>query len=400
MKIVQINAVYKYSSTGRTTEEMHVFLRNKGYESFVFCTNYEQPEIGVFKVGNKLDYKMHGLLSRLLGLQGYFSYFSTRKLVKQLKQILPDIVILRNLHSNFVNISMLLKYIGVNNIKLIWVQHDCWAYTGHCTHYTMNGCYKWKTECHDCRFIRARDESWFIDTSRFVYRDRKKMLDMIDDFTVVGVSQWITEEAKQSSLFSHAKRFIRIYNWINHDVFYPRNNLDIRKQLRLKEDDFVLIGIAQLWSNKKGLDILIEVAKRHPDWKFVLIGRVLVELPDNMNAVGTISDTSLLADYYSMADVLVNFSQQESFGKVAAEALSCGTPVIANNNTANPEVVGDCGVVIRNNDIIEFEKAVNKIMDIEKDVMKEMCYKRSMELFSMNKNIENYLELFETLHLS
>ena len=37
MKIVQINCVYEYSSTGRTTMEMHEYCMSYGIESHVFC---------------------------------------------------------------------------------------------------------------------------------------------------------------------------------------------------------------------------------------------------------------------------------------------------------------------------------------------------------------------------
>lgn len=43
MKVVQINAVYEYSSTGRTTMEMHEYLCSQGIESHVFCTNKSIP---------------------------------------------------------------------------------------------------------------------------------------------------------------------------------------------------------------------------------------------------------------------------------------------------------------------------------------------------------------------
>ena len=43
MKIVQVNAVYEYSSTGRNTMETHEYLRTLGHESYVFCTNKNIP---------------------------------------------------------------------------------------------------------------------------------------------------------------------------------------------------------------------------------------------------------------------------------------------------------------------------------------------------------------------
>ena len=93
MKIVLINAVYEYSSTGRTTKEMHLSLIDRGIDSYVFCTNKSIPEDKVYLIGSKLDYKLHAILSRILGLQGYFSHCATSKLLKKLKTIQPEVVI-------------------------------------------------------------------------------------------------------------------------------------------------------------------------------------------------------------------------------------------------------------------------------------------------------------------
>lgn len=79
MKIVQINAVYEYSSTGRIVKELSNYISSKGHESYVFCTNTADSENNVFCVGTKLGRKIHGILSRITGLQGYFSTISTKK---------------------------------------------------------------------------------------------------------------------------------------------------------------------------------------------------------------------------------------------------------------------------------------------------------------------------------
>lgn len=66
MKVVQINAVYEYSSTGRTTKEMHEYFLSVGIESHVFCTNKNIPEKFVYKVSSKQDQRLHSLASHLL----------------------------------------------------------------------------------------------------------------------------------------------------------------------------------------------------------------------------------------------------------------------------------------------------------------------------------------------
>lgn len=109
MKVVQINAVNKISSTGRTTDELHKFL-SENYSSFVVysegpCSNNS------YKMDNKFDKKLHALLSRITGLQGYFSKRETQKMLKILDNYEPNIIHLRNLHSNFINLPLLFSYI-------------------------------------------------------------------------------------------------------------------------------------------------------------------------------------------------------------------------------------------------------------------------------------------------
>lgn len=68
MRIVQINAVYEYSSTGRIVMELDRALNAAGHDSYVFCTNRNDEANGVYSMGTLLSRKLHGLLSRLTGL--------------------------------------------------------------------------------------------------------------------------------------------------------------------------------------------------------------------------------------------------------------------------------------------------------------------------------------------
>lgn len=396
MKIVQINAVYHFSSTGRTTEDMHLYLKSKGVDSYVFCINVHHPKDGIYTVGNWLDHKAHAFLSRFIGLRAYFSKCATKKLICKLRKIQPDIVVLRNLHSNFIDFPMIMSYLGKNNIKTIWVLHDCWAYTGGCTHYTVRNCFKWQTECKHCQW-KGGDSSYFFDWSKKVFSDRKKYFKYISDLSVVGVSDWVTNEARKSFLSQYAKRILRIYNWVDLDVFYPRPAAELRHEHSITDNDFVVLGVAQIWSENKGLSLFLEIANHFPQIKVVMIGSLNVVLPFNVIHVNAIDNTDLMAQYYSLADVFLNFSQQETFGKVAAEAIACGTPVIANNNTANPEVVGDCGYVITNNSMEECVASIEKIIEAGKRAYIDKCVERARMLFSKTKGLETYYMLFREI---
>ena len=56
----------------------------------------------------------------------------------------PDIVLIHNIHGHDCNLRMLFSYFKKNKIKLFWVFHDCWAFTGYCTYFTFVKCDKWK----------------------------------------------------------------------------------------------------------------------------------------------------------------------------------------------------------------------------------------------------------------
>lgn len=400
MKIVQINAVYEYSSTGRTTKEMHEVLISRGFDSYVFCTNVHKPKENIYRVGFLLDYKLHAFLSRVFGLQGYFSHYSTKLLLRQLSEIHPDVVILRNLHANYINVPMLLDFLAKKNIVTVDVLHDCWSYTGHCCYYTEDGCDKWQTECHHCPILHKYNKSFFFDNSNKIFRMKKEGCEKLKNLAVVGVSNWIATEGKHSPVFSHARVVKCIYNWINLDIFYPRQTDDLRQKLGLTNQDFVVLGVSQKWSDYKGLNHFVKVANKMNDVKFLMVGYMPngINLPINIISVPPLTSPNELAKYYSVGDVFLNFSIQETFGKVTAEALACGTPLIVNNATANPELCGNgCGFVIENNDYTQIITAIKTIRKKGKKAFADRCRSFAEDNFDRERGIDNYIALFKEL---
>lgn len=399
MKVVQINAVYEYSSTGRTTMEMHEYLRSQGIESHVFCTNKSIPENNVNKIGNNRDYKIHSLLSHFTDGQGLYSKKSTKKLLIRLDEIKPDIVILRNLHANYLHYPSLLKYIADKDIATIVVLHDVWTFTGHCCYYTVDNCDKWKTFCHHCPALSSYNKSWFWDNSSSNFKKKMELFRAIPRLSVIGVSKWVADEAKQSPIFANAKYIDYIYNWIDLKKFFPYDGSAIRQKLNLK-DHFIVISVAQGWCEGKGLLKIFEVAKRLPDVFFVLVGSMAYtgSVPDNVISAGVTSNVIELAQYYSMADVLLVCSVQETFGKVSAEALSCGIPILANNATANPEIAGkECGMSFENNEVNQIVAAIKKIQAVGKQAYFQKCVNRATTEFNFDIQIQKYMKLFNDM---
>jgi len=99
-----------------------------------------------------------------------------------------------------------------------------------------------------------------------------------------------------------------------------------------------------------------------------------------------------------MADVFVNLSLEETFGKVTAEALACGTPVIVFNSTANPELVGKgCGYIVHTNSTPEVMKKVLNIKINGKKTYSQNCIDFAKNNFNMQDRIFDYVQLYKKI---
>ena len=400
MKVVQINAVYQYSSTGKLTEEMHEYMLSKGVHSYVFCTNWEDSQKGIYKIGSGLDYKVHGLLSRLFGKQGYYSTIPTLNLIKRLRSIEPDVVILGNLHGNYINLPRLLQYLAEDKVATLLILHDCWFFTGHCCYYIEDQCSKWMTECKQCPAIRKYNKSLFFDTSTKLFNDKRQLFSQIENLTVVGVSEWVKNEAKKSVILSSSSRFERVYNWLNLDIFKPKDASQLRKELDIEPEVFVILGVSQIWNDFKGLRRFIKLAETRPGYKIILVGEMTsnITLPSNITSLGEINNPEKLSILYNMADVFVNFSIQETFGKVTAEAVACGTPIITNTTTANPELCGDgCGLVVDLNDWSGVLKAIDTIHINGKRTYSSNCANFAQANFEKQGRLDDYYQIIKEI---
>ncbi|CZR05641.1 Glycosyltransferase involved in cell wall bisynthesis [Trichococcus flocculiformis] len=398
MRVLQINAVYGIMSTGRTVLEMEKYLIKLGHESIVAYSEAPYSNSG-YKIGGTFGKKIHGLFSRVTGLQGYFSSLSTRKFLKYIDDVKPDIVHVRNLHSNFINMGMLFDYLAKNDIATIITLHDCWFYSGGHTHYVKDKFYDWRdgfSKYNKNKKIMG-NPSWFFDRSEKIFNDQVKWFTQIPRVSFVGVSNWITSEARQSKVTdrSHVQT---IYNWIDLDTFHPVDDPILKEEMNI-QNKFIILGVASGWGNNKGLDKFIELSNSLKDDECILlVGRVneSIHLPKNIINIPETHDIAELVRYYSISDVFVNLSNEESFGKVSAEALACGTPVITNNSTANPEIVGEgCGYIIDSFD--DIRKRIDQIKICGKKSYSKLCVQFAHDNFDSRERMEDYVKLYTSL---
>ena len=166
------------------------------------------------------------------------------------------------------------------------------------------------------------------------------------------------------------------------------------------KDKFVIVGVATYWNDIKGLDDFIKLSEMiGEDCVIVLIGNVpKMELPKNIITLGTIKNTEKLAVCYAAADVFVSFSARETFGKVIAEAMSCGCPAVVYDVTACGELVKDGGgYAVPLGDVDKALKCINKIKTDGKDIYQKSCMNNTRKKFDFETNAEQYDLLYRSM---
>lgn len=400
LKVVQVNAVGKTLSTGRTTWEMHQYFKSHGIESFIAVAKGGECE-EAYAINSKKGVYFDIALSIITGYEGYHSSLQTKRFIKYLETIKPDIVHLRNLHQSYINLGILLKYLEKKNIATVVTMHDFWFMTGKCCSYNVFDCEKWRTGCGKCPAMKADARKRFFDRTEKMWKDKKKWFENIPRLAIIGNSKWTTEKAAQSFL-KCADIIDYVYNWIDFSIFYPRETFELRKRLNL-ENKKIILGVSSFWTlnGTKGFKAFLKLAKVIPEtYHILLVGKCeeKFEIPENMTILPSTNSTERLAEYYSLGDVFLNLSESETFGKVSAEAISCGTPLIALNCTANPEIVPEgAGVIIGTTDPKEMLAAINDISSRDKSEYREKCLEHAHSNFDKEKNIEKYLEIYERL---
>ena len=397
MKIVQINCVYGTASTGRIVKGIEECARENGMECMAAYSQGMADDIQAFRFGGAMGQKVHALLSRVTGLQGYFSHFATRKLLKKLDEVKPDIVHLHNLHSNNINLKMLLAYLAKNDIATVLTLHDCWFFTGNCCYFTLAGCENWKDTCGNCPSLKEDNKSLFFDQTRRSILDKRNWFGKIPRLAVIGVSDWITDLAKASVVLGKASRFQTIHNGIDLKAFVPRDS-DLKQQLGL-DGQFVVLGLAMGMSRRKGYYDFLKLVKILPQGITIVLAGLTKEqianLPKGIVGIEQTHDVSKLAEIYSMADVLVTPTYEDNFPTVNMEALACGTPVITYRTGGSPESLDEtCGIVVDCGDIEAMKNAIVRIK--EQPFSQQACVER-VQQFCKRKRYLDYINLYREL---
>ncbi len=332
MKILFINSVCGIGSTGRICaklaqqfeKEGHTVKIAYGRNSFV----PEQYKKYAVRIGSEFDVKLHALQTRLFDKHGFASKNATKEFLKWADNYNPDLVWLHNIHGYYINIEMLFDWIKSRpNMQTKWTLHDCWAFTGHCSYFTMAACNKWQTCCQNCPQTRNYPKSYF-DNSKNNFARKKAAFTGVKNLKIITPSKWLADLVKQSFLKEYPVEVI--YNTIDKSIFKPTPS-DFRKKHGL-ENKKIILGVASVWEGRKGLADFIKLAKMLGDnYKIVLVGltdKQIKTLPQNCLGIKRTSIPQELAAIYTAADVFFNPTYEDNYPTVNLEAQACGTPVI------------------------------------------------------------------------
>lgn len=404
MKIVQINSVLNWGSTGKIAEQIGVCIQESGNISYIVYGRDKGPvntKSTPVKTSYSLDVYCHKIRSLLFDGQGLGSKYSTKKLIIKLKQIQPDIIHLHNIHGYYLNYPLLFDYLRSSNIPVVWTMHDCWGFTGHCTYFDMVNCEKWKSVCHNCSNLCDYPKSFF-DNSKRNYEKKKKIFTSLNNITMVPVSIWLGGLISQSFLGKYPIEVI--HNGIDISVFRIKEN-NLRSQLNL-EGKIVVLGVSSNgFSGRKGLTDFHKLANELPSiYQIIMIGlseEEMKSLPTNIIGLKRTTNVEELVDYYNLADVFINPTYSDNFPTTNIEALACGTPVITYNTGGSPEAIDDLtGYVVQRGNIGDLKNAI-EIIGSEfgkiKEQRQEYCRKRAVEHFNKNERFNDYVKLYQRI---
>lgn len=397
--LFQISIEVNSGSVGRIAEQVGQVVISHGWESYITYARKHLPsQSKTIKIGTKWDVYWHGIMTRLFDRHCLSSTRATRKLIKQIEEIKPDIIQLHHIHGYFLDMEVLFDYLSSIETPVVWVFHDCWSMTGHCAHFDYVGCFKWKTQCFDCVQKREYPGSFLMDRSRMNYNQKKDLFSSVENMTIVPVSYWLGDIVKQSFLNIYPLKVIQ--NGIDLSVFSPQySTLPIIDKLN---GFIILLGVASTWEQRKGLNDFIALNSAIPnEWKIVLVGltkRQIKSLPINMIGIERTENVKQLASLYSSATAFINPTWEDTFPTTNLEALACGTPVITYRTGGSVESVSsDTGFVVEKGDVGGIVESVKAIIKTGKEKYVSRCRNRAVTFYDKNKRFEDYINLYNEL---
>jgi len=396
MKLLLINVALNCGSTGKIVEGIGGLALSQGWDVYVAHGARYVNKSGLhnYQISNKAGEVLHYIESTLFDAQGRGSRCATKRFLKVIDEIKPDVVHIHNIHGCFLNYPILFRFLREKDIPVVWTLHDCWSMTGHCAHFLRTNCEQWKKQCVRCPQKHDFPSSYLLDRCKYNYTLKKQLFTEMKKMRITTVSSWLKGVAEQSYLRKFPVDVVP--NGVDTKRFVYTEG-DVRERYGIGDKKLVL-AVASGFEERKGIHDFVKLSKvLSKEYQLLLVGTNDSDkktLPDSVIAVSRANGASELAAFYSAADVLLSLSYEETFGLTIVEAMACGTPAIVYDNTAQPELITpETGSVVANGDVEGVKKAIEEVCAKGKAYYSEACREHALH-YDEKKSYQKYLDLY------
>lgn len=333
-----------FGSTGKIAIGLLDYLKTKG-ENAIFCYGRGQKPSSDdrYLFSSNAEVIMHYVNNKITGQLNSSSQFATKRLIKKLRQRSVKNIFIINLHGYYLNEKMFLDYLVSDQINVVYIMADESAFLGNCTY--RDGCENYLRQCVDCPGQRGIAKFLFPNASKSAFLKKQQAYKAISNIVFVA-PEFVIKSSAGAPLLEGKKTSI-VDEAIDVRVNHPKDTTLLRRKLGIADDAIVIGCVAPYSYERKGVRYLIEAARRlQNDKRFVFVqvgydSQDKSQLPSNYIPIGYISNQEELTEYYSLADLFVFPSLQDTMPNACLEALSCGSPLLCFDISGMPYIADE-----------------------------------------------------------
>lgn len=400
MKNVAIINTCDDGSTGKIGLNLLESFCEKGYNAYFFYGRGKKNRgERLYRIDTNLEFLIHALLSRITGLQGAFSLFATVRMIRKFKSKNIDTIFLLSPHGCYLNESLLFKYIIRNNIPLIYIMVDQYAYLGNCTN--LPSCSKYKDGCGACPNIKAFPPSWFFDTCSTLLKRKERAYKLLNKVQFVG-PQYVIDSSKDTILGRYMRTSV-LDEAIDVSLYSPKETCELLVKHHISPDKKIILCVAPSNNPIKGAKFFIDVVKRFEKengYVFIHIGyktnAPLVQ-SSNFIPIPFVEQDEDLAKYYSLADLFVFPSICDTMSNTCIEAMSCGTPLLCFNVSGMPYLLDNTvGELVEVGDIAAMERVIRQCGKKNQSIINR-CRKYALSRYDSRQYASKLISIADNL---
>jgi len=417
MKVLLISKARSGGGAALAAYRLLLALRKQGVDVKMLVQEDGNEEEGIFSTTHSALKRwinfMRFVLERLVfftqerspAVRFHFSLANTGEdLTKNPHFLDADIIHLHWINAGFISLRTLKKILKSGK-PVIWTFHDEWTFTGGC-HLALD-CQAFSQQCGMCPYLRRPGRK---DLSTRIWRRKEKLFRNFE-FRVITPSNWLHSRVRSSSLLSNFKLQV-IPNVVDTSLFRPVDKSESSRRLGLKsETRYILFGAASMKSAFKGFDYFREAVNiihrelgNNVNVEILLFGKsdddVANVFPLKTRHAGIVKKAEDMADLYSVADVYVNPSLQESFGYTIFESMLCGTPVVGFKIGAISEIIlhKENGYLADNKSVEDLADGIMWILrSANPDMISERARSTMLERFHEEDTSKAHISLYQSI---